>query len=120
MDAGKCPHTLRYAIIFRYKRYLKLRTASIENDWFQVTHPFHPLFEKKFKVNICHFSWGDDRVFFYDDHDKFRSLPLKWTSLAQDDPLALLVNCNSCFRAPDLLELARLIKDIIAMSDIIN
>ena len=59
-------------------------------------------------------------MFFYDDYDKFRSLPLRWTSLAQDDPLVLLANCNSYFRAPDLLELARLIKDIIAMSDIIN
>ena len=42
--------------------------------------------------------WGDDRVFYVDETDEVRSLPARWTSVADDDALVMVSAGRSHFR----------------------
>ena len=57
-------------------------------------------------------NWGEDRVYFHDDHGQLRSLPVGWTSLSADDPFVVMSRERSSFRTMDLLELVVLIKNL--------
>lgn len=82
------------------------------NGTFRVTHPFHPLFAREFTIATRRQSFGDERVLFYDDHEKLVSIPLIWTSLAPVDPFVTLAAGRTPFRLEDLLELAQLVQRI--------
>jgi hypothetical protein len=85
-----------------------------ETRTFCVTHPFHPLFGRDFVIATRHHTWADDRVFFYDDGQQLQSLPTAWTSLAPADPFVLVSAGRAAFRLQDLLELARLVRRLLA------
>jgi len=77
-----------------------------------VTHPFHPLFGRKFDLIDYTIGWGDGRVFFHNDENLLKSLPARWTSIAPLDPYVELAMGRCFLRLPELLELANLLKDI--------
>jgi hypothetical protein len=77
-----------------------------------VTHPFHPLFERRFALVEYRCSWRERRVWFHNDAGVLSSLPVSWTSVEGSDPVVAAGGGNSPFRVRDLLSLARLIHEI--------
>jgi len=57
----------------------------------------------------CRQTWGEYRVFFYDDAGRLATLPADWTDAASRDPYVTIAAGRSCFRPADLLRLADLI-----------
>ena len=82
-----------------------------EQRRFRVTHPFHPLLGREFELTQYRQCWGEDRVFYLDDED-LRSIPARWTSAVADDPLVVISAGRSMYRVSDLLELAKLIREL--------
>lgn len=54
-------------------------------------------------------TWGEERVFFFDDEGTQRSLPTGWTDAAPPDPFVVLADGRSRLRAADLLVLVELL-----------
>jgi hypothetical protein len=54
-------------------------------------------------------NWGENRVYFYNEHGRLVAIPVDWTSLALPDPFGLVSGGRSLFRFEDLLELAHLL-----------
>lgn len=76
-----------------------------------MTHPFHPLAGKVFTLLTRKLNWGEDRVMYYTDAGRLRSMPTSWTSEADDDPFtAASAQVRSYFRADDLMGLAVLLE----------
>jgi hypothetical protein len=55
--------------------------TSGEAQTFRVTHPFHPLRGRTFQFVDCRQTWGEDRVYFYDDSGHLARLLLQWTDV---------------------------------------
>jgi len=79
---------------------------------FQVVHPFHPLYQRKFRLVTCRSNWGEDRVYFHDEDGRLSSLPAAWTSAVPPDPFVVMANGRSAFRVQDLLELAVVLRQL--------
>lgn len=75
-----------------------------------VTHPFHPLVGKVFALVTRKLNWAEDRVMYYTDAGRLRSMPTSWTSAADDDAFTAASAGRSYFRADDLMELAALLE----------
>ncbi len=56
-------------------------------------------------------NWSEDRVYFYDDEEKLRSVPSQWTSLVAEDPAVTMGVESAHFRLAELLELATLLRE---------
>ena len=54
-------------------------------------------------------NWGEDRVYFYDEAERLRSIPRAWTSLRTPDLFVEVSDGRSAFRVCDLVELAELL-----------
>ena len=79
-------------------------------ETFRVTHPYHPLFGREYKlVTYCH-GWGSHRVYFHDDAGRLRKIPACSTDVVADDPFVVVAAGRSAFRVADLLSLADLIE----------
>jgi Family of unknown function (DUF5372) len=74
-----------------------------------VTHPFHPWVGREFVFVAVRQTWGEDRVFFFDDAGTQRSLPTGWTDAAPPDAFAALAGARSALRVADLLVLVELV-----------
>jgi hypothetical protein len=74
-----------------------------------VTHPFHPWVGREFVFVAVRQTWGEDRVFFFDDDGAQRSLPRGWTDAADPDAFVALAAGRSAFRVEDLLVLVELL-----------
>jgi hypothetical protein len=81
-------------------------------QYFQVTHPFHPLCGQKFELITRRNNWGDDRVFYYNIEQNFVSMPVSWTSAAAPDLFIMQSAGRALFRFDDLLPLARLLQTL--------
>jgi len=77
---------------------------------FQVIHPFHPLYQREFRLVTYRFNWGEDRVYFHDEDGRLASLPAAWTTAVPPDPFVVVADGRSAFRVQDLVELAALLK----------
>ena len=64
--------------------------ASDEGQTFCVTHPFHPLHGRVFRWVDCRQTWGENRVYFYNDAGELARLPLRWTDIVPADPTAVV------------------------------
>ena len=51
-------------------------------------------------------NWGEDRVMYFDQAGKLRSMLTSWTSVAESDLFAQVAAGRSWFRFDDLLALA--------------
>ncbi len=74
-----------------------------------MTHPFHPWSGRAFVFVAVRHTWGEDRVFFFDDGATQKSLPRGWTDLAEPDVFVSLAAGRCPFRLEDLLTLAEMI-----------
>lgn len=54
-------------------------------------------------------NWGEDRVMYFDEAGRLRSLAASWTSVADCDVFDAASAGRSCFRPDDLLELAAIV-----------
>ena len=72
-----------------------------------MTHPFHPLFGRCFELVDQRRTWGADRVYYYDEQERLRSLPAAWTSVGPADPYLAIGAGRSYFHIDDLLELSQ-------------
>jgi len=55
-------------------------------------------------------TWGEDRVFFYDEGGELKALPARWTDASAPDPFAVLAAGRAYFRPEDLLALSDLLE----------
>lgn len=74
----------------------------------RVTHPFHPLLGRAFELKALRQTWGEDRVFFYDD-GRLRGLPATWTDAVAPPVFVTLAAGRAHFRPDDLLRLVELV-----------
>ena len=112
-DAQEAERSAARADSFATCRPWKTRSTTPETaetrDTFRVTHPYHPLFGREYKlVTYCH-GWGSHRVYFHDDEGKLRKIPACWTDAVADDPFVVVAAGRSAFRVADLLKLVDLI-----------
>jgi len=78
----------------------------------QINHPFHPQSGCRIQViKIQHFKTGEALVFYRTDK-KLVTMPLAWTDLASPDPFITLSAGRSPFRLTDLVQLAKLVKEM--------
>jgi hypothetical protein len=75
-----------------------------------VTDPFPPLHGREFTLIAHRQNWGEDRVFFVDDHGQLVPLPAPWTGPAPPDPCVIVARFRSAFGVADLRERARLLE----------
>jgi hypothetical protein len=85
-------------------------------EFFRVTHPFHPMYGREFRLADRRSTWGEDRVYFLDETGKLRRLPAAWTSAAAPDAFAVRSAGRSHFRVADLLQLVELIARQVEVS----
>jgi hypothetical protein len=78
-----------------------------------VNHPFHPLFGQQFELVSIHHAWEEHRVYYYVSPGHLRSLPVSWTTIQEPDPFVTIAEGRSPFRVADLLELSRLLQNLL-------
>jgi hypothetical protein len=74
-----------------------------------VTHPFHPWCGREFVFVAVRRTWGEDRVFFFEDDGVQKSLPRAWTDAADVDVFVALAAGRCPFRVVDMLALAEIV-----------
>ena len=57
-------------------------------------------------------TWGEYRVFYYDDARALAALPTTWTDIAAPDPFVTMASGRAYCRVSDLLRLATLIAEV--------
>ena len=77
-----------------------------------MTHPFHPLFGREFTLVTYRQNWGEERVYFHDQAGQLVALSARWTSVFPTDPFVVLSAGRSPFCLAQLLELARMIRQL--------
>jgi hypothetical protein len=56
-------------------------------------------------------TWGESRVFYYDDAGVLAALPTLWTDVADPDAFVVMADGRAYCRMSDLLRLAALIRE---------
>lgn len=56
-------------------------------------------------------NWGEDRVMFFDQRGRLRSLPAAWTDVDPPDARTAAAAGRACLRADDLLTLCALLSE---------
>ena len=81
----------------------------------RITHPFHPLSGREYRLVEYRRDWGREQAVFYDENDELIALPVDWTDLAEGaDPFVTLSHGRAFARPSDLLSLAALIEEVKA------
>lgn len=75
-----------------------------------MTHPFHPLHGREFALLEVRNTWGEERVYFHDEHGELRRLPATWTNVVGEDPFVAVSGGRSPLRADDLVRLVELVR----------
>ena len=88
------------------------KTSEATNT-FEITHPFHPLRGKKFALAARMQLWGEDRVTYFDQYGRPRSMPASWTNVAETNYFLQTSAGRSWFSVNDLLSLGLLLKQLI-------
>jgi len=77
-----------------------------------VTHPHHPLTGRELGLVERRRGAGGDRAYFYGDHGRLESVPVRWTDLVGPDPAVFVAAGRAYFRVDDLLGLTELIEHL--------
>ena len=93
-----------------WHEYTNAPHGNLEGRRFRITHPYHPLFQLEFEAISNRQNWGEDRVWFYDNSGRFRSVPTSWTDAAAVDAFVVVAAGRSLFRVVDLVELSQRIQ----------
>ena len=80
---------------------------------FAITHPFHPLYGKRFALVTRKQTWGEDRVTYFDQNGKLCSMLTSWTDLTDTDYFLQVSAGRSWFRVDDLLNLNMMLKTLL-------
>ena len=75
-----------------------------------MTHPYHPLCGRQYRLITHRKNWGEDRVYFEDEAGRLVGMPAQWTDLFGLDPFEEIAAGRAHFRPADLLGLAELIE----------
>jgi hypothetical protein len=78
---------------------------------FRVTHPFHPLSGRTYEVVSVRQTWGEYRVFYYDEAGALAAVPAPWTDVAAPDPFVTIARGRAYCRVTDLLRLCDLVRE---------
>jgi len=95
--------------------YLKSSITSIrdlKDRFFEVTHPYHPLYGQNFELVNYTLCWGEARVYFYNSIGCLCSMPAAWTSVGAVDPVVKIGEGRSPFRLDDLLILSEIVQSL--------
>ena len=76
------------------------------------------MFGRRFELLTVRQTWGEYRVFFYDEDGALKALPASWTDVAAPDPLVVLAKGRAHFRPADLLALVQLLESVREAGDI--
>lgn len=79
---------------------------------FTVIHPFHPKLGRQFTLTTRRQNWGEDRVMYFNEAGRLRSMATSWTSIADGDVFQEASAGRSWFRPDDLLELSALLQSL--------
>ena len=87
-------------------------TASSDPEYFTVTHCFHPLYQRRFRLVEYSRNWGTDRVSFLDDEGAVNYLPARWTDRFPPNAFTVFSKGKAYFSVDCLIELSAFIKAI--------
>ncbi len=90
--------------------------ATGDEQFVTITHPFHPLYGRRFALISVRQAWGEYRVYFHDDDGNLILLPASWTDAQAVDPFVQIADGKSLFKADDLLSLVELITQASRLS----
>jgi len=96
----------------RWSQLSTARRRDVAVEAFEVTHPFHPLYGRRFELLELHRGWEEERVFFVHQGGQTRSMPAVWTSLQARDPFVVSAGGRAFFRPADLLAMVALIEGL--------
>ena len=85
-------------------------SSSLSLQFVRVTHPFHPLFERRLACVGKRYNRYGKRLLLQGDDGTVWSVPPQWTDLAGLDPAVVMGDGRAVLRAIDLMELASLVK----------
>jgi len=87
-------------------------TEKGDRGHFTVTHCFHPLYQRRFRLVEHSRNWGSEKVSFFDDEGALSYLPARWTDQFPLDAFVVFSNGKAHFSIEGLLELSALIKKL--------
>jgi len=81
----------------------------------RITHPFHPLSGREYRLVEYRRDWGREQAVFCDENDEPIAVPVDWTDLTEGaDPFVTLSEGRAFARPGDLLTLSALIEEVKA------
>lgn len=83
-----------------------------EGQVVDITHPFHPLYGRRYELLTVRQTWGEYRVFFYDEQGVLTALPASWTNAGEADPFVTMARGRAHYRPADLVQLATLVAQL--------
>ena len=79
----------------------------------RITHPFHPLSGREYRLVDYRRDWGREEALFYDEDDELIAVPVDWTDLTEGaDPFQSLSEGRAFAQPVDLLALSALIEEV--------
>jgi hypothetical protein len=94
------------------------RTAPLLTDAtrrIRITHPFHPLSGREYRLVEYRRDWGREQAVFRDANDELFAVPVDWTDLTEGaDAFVTLSEGRAFSRPSDLLALSALIEEVNA------
>ena len=52
----------------------------------RITHPFHPLYGREYRLVTYRKNWGEDRLYFHNEEGRLVGVPAHWTDFFGLDP----------------------------------
>ena len=81
----------------------------------RITHPFHPLHGREYRLVEYRRDWGREQAVFRDASGELFAVPVDWTDLTEAaDPFVTLSEGRAFARPVDLLALRELIEEVNA------
>ena len=78
-----------------------------------VTHPFHPLFQRRLRCVGKRYNRYGERVLLQADGGRVWSVPVRWTDLTSPDPEVVMGEGRLLLRMADWMQLADLVEDLL-------
>lgn len=72
----------------------------------------HPWLGREYELVVYRRTWGEDRLFFYDERGRLIALPPSWTDFVSPDPFIKIAADRSLFQAEGLCELVEQIRSL--------